>query len=759
MQGSSDTRKRSGRDKLISTFTIAVEGFDLAKELLNITPAKEAFGSASIILTMIRDAMLNDKGYIGLGIDCAGVCMALGRAMHDKPLAELNPSVSHAITQLTDTVTKIENSIVKKRRRWKVVKFICARIDMRTINSWRAELNNIMMLFNAELALNIYNAIADLVNELRAMKINRTSTPAHALESGESPPPPPRACIGRDALIEDLVRRAEELEPSALTGTGGLGKTAIALAVLHHPRVVRKFSDRRRFIRCDEFPNSLVNFLDRISTVIGAGITNVTSLVPLRPFIEAQPMILVLDNAETILDEHTQDGTAIYQVIEELCRLRGLCLIITSRLSIIPSDCKRVEVPPLSSGAAQEIFYRIYPEGERSDLVNGLLERLDFHPLSITILATVASRKSWDYQRILEEWEKQKVKVLQTNHESLHLAASIEVSLDSPTFKNLGPKAREILGVVAFFPLGINGKKLDWLLPEVSDREDMIDTFCALSLTSRYKGFVTMLAPLREYLRPEDLRSSSLLWGVKEQYFSRLHLADEELQPGTPGFNETKWVIQEESNVEHLLETFAALEEGSEDVWGAYADFLLHLSWHKPAQNTPGADGGDLIYTPMERSKFVGSFGKRMIHPLSDNLLGQKVINRFDKVLANGIFSGEEAKRCIQVLSRMCKRQGMLPESMRVSINLRSVDARNSGLFSKTYHCEHNGNPVTVKVINACFTVNLDGVVNVDISFCLFAKRIFVHHMGCLGILQGSNFLEIPTTRKHCAVYWCGFWT
>ena len=105
-------------------------------------------------------------------------------------------------------------------------------------------------------------------------------------------------------------------------------------------------------------------------------------------------MILVLDNAETILDQHVQDAHAIYLAIEELSRFPNLCLIITSRSSKTPPDCERIDVPTLSEDAAQGIFYRIYPEGERSSLVDGLLEQLDFLPLSITILATVASRKS-----------------------------------------------------------------------------------------------------------------------------------------------------------------------------------------------------------------------------------------------------------------------------------------------------------------------------------------------------------------------------
>jgi hypothetical protein len=108
------------------------------------------------------------------------------------------------------------------------------------------------------------------------------------------------------------------------------------------------------------------------------------------------------------------------------------------------------------------------------------------------------SHATWD--RLAQEFDTCHMQAPRVDYNK-NVAATIELSLASPMFRELGPDGHDLLGVVAFFPQGIDKNNLDWFFPTIPDRKNILDV---LSLTYRSNGFITMLAPLRDYLCPED---------------------------------------------------------------------------------------------------------------------------------------------------------------------------------------------------------------------------------------------------------------
>jgi hypothetical protein len=98
-------------------------------------------------------------------------------------------------------------------------------------------------------------------------------------------------------------------------------------------------------------------------------------------------------------------------------------------------------------------------------------------------------------------------------------------------------------------------------------------------LTYRRKGFIAMLAPLQDYLRPEDPTSSPHLRATKECYIGRLSV---HVDPASPGYEEARWITSEDANVEHLLDVLTSIDANSDNIWDACANFMEHLYSHKP---------------------------------------------------------------------------------------------------------------------------------------------------------------------------------
>ncbi|KAF9642177.1 hypothetical protein BDM02DRAFT_3193750, partial [Thelephora ganbajun] len=447
---------RWGWDSAPKSLNVAMEAMNIAEERSGIMSTKAAFGSISTLLMAIRSSMINNQDYVELGLYCAEICEVLDWGMNGKRLDELGQSLGKTINQLTTTVAEIRR-----------------KNDKKTIAAWKSDLNKILHVFNTKLAMNTHvmvTTILDDVLRIREEIGNKACSAQTSIPPGELPPLPPRACFRHDELIEKVIGFTQNLTPIALIGASGISKTSIALTVFHDKHIKEQFGNNHWFIRCDQFPASCPHFLSQLSAVIGT------------------EMSIILGNVESILNPQAADAQWIDGVVEELSQINNICLCITSHISAIPPNYKSLEIPTLSMEAVQDVFYHIYENSGQSNSANNILRQLDFHLLLITLLAMVAHHNKWDTNRLAKEWEKQQTGVLRAQHNK-SLTATIKLSLISPMFLKLGHDARDLLDVITFFPQGVNKDNLDWLFPTISDKENMLDKFCLLSLMYRSNGF------------------------------------------------------------------------------------------------------------------------------------------------------------------------------------------------------------------------------------------------------------------------------
>ena len=218
-------------------------------------------------------------------------------------------------------------------------------------------------------------------------------------------------------------------------------------------------------------------------------------------------------------------------------------------------------------GAARDTFDRIYDsDADWSNTVNPILEQLDFHPLSIALFVTVAHQNKWDMSRLTREWAKRRTSVLHTQQND-SLAATIELSPPPLCSNNLAPMPERSLESSHFSHRASTRTTSSGCFQPSRTEPPSLTGFA-------FYGFVTMLAPLRDYLSPNDPKTSPLLCTTKEHYFTRMPVV---IDPDIPNFGETQWITSEDVNVEHLLDVFTTIDVNSDGIWRTRINFMIHL--------------------------------------------------------------------------------------------------------------------------------------------------------------------------------------
>ncbi|KAJ7813298.1 P-loop containing nucleoside triphosphate hydrolase protein [Mycena olivaceomarginata] len=321
-------------------------------------------------------------------------------------------------------------------------------------------------------------------------------------------PPEPKIFHGRESELSDIIHLFKNGIPRiAILGAGGMGKTSLAQAVLHHPDIISRYAQNRFFVACTSATTKL-ELVNLIGAHLGLRPSKDLTQAVLQHLSSNPPSLLILDELETLWEPASSRG----DIEELLSLLTAHSSQITMRGAERPAKVLWTRpflrtLQPLDQQAACLTFADIADSGHSQEEVDQILSLTDNMPLAISLLAHLADTDGCS--NVLSRWETEKTSLISEGFDKRsNLDLSISLSLSSPRIQLL-PHSQELLSLLSMLPDGLADSDLiqsklpiDNILKCKSALEST-----ALAYSDEHKR-LKVLMPIREYLQqhqpPDD---------------------------------------------------------------------------------------------------------------------------------------------------------------------------------------------------------------------------------------------------------------
>jgi hypothetical protein len=170
-----------------------------------------------------------------------------------------------------------------------------------------------------------YEAVGILGNENGIIQLSLAQG-AHSTSSLSLLPASPQIFHGRESELRDLVDTLlADAARVAILGPGGIGKTTLAMAALHHSTIMDKYY-LRHFISC-ESSNTGDDLVNKIGVHLGLEPSRRLSMTIVQHLGQCGPCIVVLDNFETSWEPLDSRDKA-EELISSLADIPTLALVV-----------------------------------------------------------------------------------------------------------------------------------------------------------------------------------------------------------------------------------------------------------------------------------------------------------------------------------------------------------------------------------------------------------------------------------------------
>ncbi|KAJ7826960.1 hypothetical protein B0H13DRAFT_1657204, partial [Mycena leptocephala] len=349
----------------------------------------------------------------------------------------------------------------------------------------------------------------------------------------------------------------------AILGAGGMGKTSLARAVIHHTEITERYNQHRFFVACDPAATQ-----GELAALIGAHVglkpgKDLTRLV-IQYFSRSSDCLLILDNLETLWEPVESRGK-IEEFLSLLTGVDHLALLITMRGAERPAKVAWTHpflplLKPLEQVAARQTFIDIADNTHDPKEVDKVLSLTDNMPLAISLIAHLVDSEGCSH--VLSHWEEEKTSLISDGYDrTSNLDLSISLSLSSP---RLNPHSKDLLSLLSMLPDGLSNIEL---VQSKLPIENILGCKAALIRTSLAYTDEHMqlkaLVPIREYMQKIQPPGDHLIRPLRKHFQELLEFYME--YRGNPSSSSTvARVLSNYSNIQNVLQN--GLQQGHPDL-------------------------------------------------------------------------------------------------------------------------------------------------------------------------------------------------
>ncbi|PPQ92009.1 hypothetical protein CVT25_004866 [Psilocybe cyanescens] len=503
---------------------------------------------------------------------CSLGILIVDKVPSDKTLnQDFQTNIKSLQTILTNIIKDLDE--IKRQRRWRLVIF--PELNKGRVDACLDRLDEALMYFNVSQQLRMEEVLEKILSKYTqvgddVLKVQKQLDRIEAaIKPHSSPysvgkqdiPPSPKLFYGRDSDVASIVNLLSDKHTSrvCITGPGGMGKTRLALAVIHNPTVQQVFGEYRFWVPCIKAasPDLLRRTLYTQLSITAQSYDSLDSLIDELKLTEDRRLVL-LDNFETswYSREAPDDQAQINDILSRLADLPHVALMATMTSSFPPDSpiqWKQHKLPALDVSAARQVFVGIYPEAAsaKSTEVDELMNAVGHIPLAITLMAANGKQSQISAKGLVEEWKTAGTEMIDG------MDRRIKISLDLVQAKDDKSEVLKLLATLSMLPNGTTMQNLYFWASDLTSHSRVVSLLLNAALIEQEtqasgSSHVSLRPTIQAYMRQHKLISPEVQKRVRDACYK--FVLDHNSIPDDLCFkSDLMQLASEENNIQYLL--------------------------------------------------------------------------------------------------------------------------------------------------------------------------------------------------------------